>query len=74
MAANEKYIIDNEDREFFGRHYEAIAERLMQKRLFRGPWSIEVNGCVFKFTVKGYAKKNTPIWTEQQQELERARA
>ena len=64
--AVEKYVITKEDREFFDSHYAAIAERLAQKRLFRYPQTIGVLGCVYKFTVVGYAKKGTPVWKELQ--------
>lgn len=62
-------MIDNADRKFFDEHYSAIAQRLAEKRLWRGPWRIEVNGCVYKFTVTGYAKKGSEAWKEQQKEI-----
>jgi len=70
--SEERYILDNEDRAFFQSHYTAIAEKLMNKRLWRGPWSVEVNGCVYKFKVEGYAKKHSPVWEEQQKEIQDA--
>lgn len=68
MSENVRHVIDNDDREFFTSHYMAIAERLAKKRLWRGPWRVEIEGCVFKFKVEGYAKKHSAIWVEQEQE------
>jgi len=74
VPVTEKGIVDNDDRAFFDRHYWQIAKRLHDKRLWRGPWRIEVNECVYKFTVTGYAKKGSEVWKEKEAEASTTQA
>jgi len=64
------------DRVFMDEHFTAIARRLVEKRCHRGGgganWRIEVDGCVVKFKVTGYAKHGSAIWQEEQTELAEA--
>jgi hypothetical protein len=62
-------VMDEPDRLMLDGHYHAIAERLQTHRYWRHQWRIEINGCVYKFKMEGYAKKGSEIWKEQQAEL-----
>jgi len=57
-------------------HYTAIARRLVEMRHHRGganaSWRVEVDGCVVKFKISGYAKHGSAIWQEEQRELAEA--
>ena len=64
--------MDNADREFFDEHFRAIASRMHEMVIYGNPWRVEYGGCVFKFTVKGYAKRGSERW--QQEEEERIQA
>ena len=61
--------VDSSDREFFEAHFNAIASRMNDLRIFGNPWRSEINGCVYKFTAKGYAKKGSEAWKERQAQL-----
>lgn len=39
---------------------EQIAKVLIERKLWRTNWSVEVEGCVFRVNVNGYAKKKSP--------------
>lgn len=61
------HAMTDADRIELDAHYKAIAGLLLRKRLWRGsPWRVEIDGCVYRFKVEGYAKHGTPIWHEQQ--------
>ena len=62
--------MDNADRQFFEEHFRAIAERMFEMRIYRNPWRIDTHGCVFKFTPKGYARRGSERWAQEQRELE----
>jgi hypothetical protein len=62
-------IIDQADREFLYATYTALAKFYQEHRLWRNYWSVEVDGCVYKFKLEGYAKKGSEIWKEQQAEI-----
>jgi len=74
----ERGVWTEADRVFMDEHFTAIARRLVEMRHYRGgggaSWRIEVDGCVVKFKVTGYAKHGSPIWKEEQQELAEALA
>lgn len=63
-------IMGQKDREFFDRHYGAIAQRMYELRIYGNPWTIQIEGCVYKFRPKGYAKKGSERWKEEQEECE----
>jgi hypothetical protein len=65
-------IFDDSDRKFFQEHFAAIAERMYEKGLYRNPWRVEHEGCVYKFDCKSYAKRGSPRWIEEQDELRAA--
>jgi len=66
-------VIGERERSCFNSHFRAIAELMQAKDIWRNPWSVEVDGCVYQFTVKGYAKKGSKRWQEQQDALARSR-
>lgn len=65
-------IIDNEDRKAFDANFRAIAQRMHDKGTWRNPWAVEIDGCVYKFAVKGYAKRGSKVWEAQQKALAQA--
>lgn len=58
-------VMGKPEREHFQHHYHAIAELMHLKKVWRAPWRIEIDGCVYKFTVTGYAKKGSPRQIEE---------
>jgi hypothetical protein len=64
------YIFDDEARRFFEEHFLAISHRMHEMRLYRNPWRVEVHGCIFKFTITGYAKKGSERWQQEMYERE----
>ena len=60
----QKQVFTVEDRAFLEEHFRAIAQKLVDKRLWRKVWKVEVDGCVFDLTVKGYPRKGTAIFDE----------
>jgi hypothetical protein len=67
MRDNNRGVI--EDHAALDAHYTAIATIMQYGRLWRNHWAVELNGCVYKFDMKGYAKRGSEIWKEQQEEL-----
>lgn len=49
-------------------HFKTIAELYQSKRIWRNNWRVELNGCIYKFHMTGYAKNGSEIWNEQQAE------
>jgi hypothetical protein len=55
-------------------HYKAISALMMtaRPRLWRNTWRVEIDGCVWKFKVEGYAKRHSEVWKEQEEEIKTA--
>ena len=71
-----KYLgtFDDSDRQFFDEHFKAIAQRMNVMRIYRNPWRVEFEGCVYKFKVDGYLKKGSSRYELEQAELRKALA
>lgn len=39
---------------------EEIVKAMIEREVWRTTWRVEVEDCVFKFEIKGYAKSGTP--------------
>lgn len=68
----ERGVWIQEDRDAIHTALRSVAERLLQKRSWRNSWRVEIEKCVFKFKIEGYAKAHSPIWNEQQAEIKAA--
>jgi hypothetical protein len=68
MSEPDRHVWTQADRDEAEEHYRALAELLLRKGAWAGKWRVEVDGCVFRFTVTGYPKAGTPVWHEREAE------
>jgi hypothetical protein len=68
MSVDNRHIADDEYRQTMAAAFERAAKLMLERDFWRTQWRIEVDQCVFKFKVEGYAKWRSPRWEQQQAE------
>lgn len=64
-----KHMHDAESRAIIDRACTDIAKVLADRDMWKAPWRVEVDGCIFKFKIDGYPKRGTPKDIERQKYL-----
>jgi hypothetical protein len=50
---------------------KTIAETLIKRDLFRNEWRVDVDGCIFKFSISGYPKQGSEADARRKEYLAR---